>query len=131
MTHDKDILANRLTRICNAKPAISTPPPPPRQSRSRYRPQREAVFRLASVYTGKNTFVRCVVNEVSENGARFTLKAPQAFPETVIVKFDQNGARKRVRVVWQDDYETGVEYSDDQTRIDGICPPGAPVKAAH
>lgn len=127
-----DIIAKRLASICNAKPVVC-PPPRVRQQHSQLpeRAARENVFRLASVYIRKNTSVRCVVNNVSVSGARISLKIEQRLPEIVVIKFDQNGARKRARVVWQKKGEAGIAFINDQTKIDSICPRGAPVRAAR
>ena len=131
MTEHNDILARRIARIASAKPAACPPAPPRRKRPSNKRPMREPVFRLASIYTGKNAHVRCVVKDVSDAGARLSLQTPQALPETVVVKFDQNGSRRRMNVVWQSENDIGVKDSEDQTLIDTVCPPGAPAKSAR
>ena len=131
MTDDEDRMARRIAQICSAKP-VSTPLPlPPRCSQSRNRPERETVFYLASIYTREDTFIRCVVNDVSDTGACLTLKTFQALPHLVIVKLDHDGVRKRVRVVWQKGRIVGVAVSDNQVGINDICSPGAPAKAAR
>ena len=131
MTEANDKIAQRIVRICNAKPVKTPPPLPPRCSQTRDRAERESVFHLASIYTGQDTFVRCVISDVSDAGACLTLKSFQILPQFVVVKLDSDGIRKRVRVVWQKKKTVGVVVADDQTGVDAICPPGAPVRALH
>lgn len=131
MTEHNDALARRIARIASAKPAECPQMPARRKRPSNSRAMREPVFRLASIYTGKNAHVRCVVKDVSNSGARLSLQTPQALPETVVVKFDQDGTRRRMNVVWQSDNDIGVKNSDDQTLIDAVCPPGAPAKSGR
>lgn len=131
MIGNEDKIAQRIARICGAKPVSPPLALPPICSRSRERPLRGPVFHLASVYTGEDTCVRCVVNDVSDAGACLTLKTVHILPEKVIVKLDRDGVRKRVRVVWQDGKTIGVAISINQTGIDDICSAGAPIRAAR
>lgn len=131
MTNDEDKITRRIGRICSAKPATISQQTAQRSSSISERDARKSVFRLASIYIEKNICIRCIVNDVSDTGACLTLKTSQALPETVIVKFDHSGIRKRVRVVWQEEKVTGVAFSDSVHGIDEICAPGAPVKVAR
>lgn len=131
MMEDADILARRIARIASTKPAVCPPIPARRQKPSDIRAKREKVFRLASIYTGKNSFVRCVVKDISGNGACLTLQTAKALPASVVVKFDQDGVRRRMKVVWQSDNDIGVNDSEDQTLIDAVCPRAAPFKVAR
>ena len=131
MTLEKDKIAKRIARICSAEPVSPPPPLPPLCGPSRDRPKRESVFHLASIYAGGDTFNRCVVSDISDTGACLTLNSLQILPESVVVKLDMDGVRKRVSVIWQEEKTIGVAISDDQTGIDEICAPGAPIKVVR
>ena len=129
MEDRKDIVAGRIAGICNAKPVdIPVAPKKAPQNTQSDRPEREQVFRLGSVYTGRNARIRCVVNDVNEKGARLTLQAVHQMPESVVVKFDQTGSRIRADVIWQQEDVIGIEFSADQSDVDTVCPPGAILK---
>ncbi|MEM8936216.1 MAG: PilZ domain-containing protein [Pseudomonadota bacterium] len=69
---------------------------------------REAVFRPGKVYTSTSNFVRCVIQDVSANGARIRAEVAHDLPEIVIIKFDQTGIAKKARVVWQNECDAGL-----------------------
>ena len=53
----------------------------------------------------------CIIEDVSETGARVATSAPDQLPDEFILRLTKDGARRRLcRVVWRTEREAGVSF---------------------
>lgn len=119
---DQIRLAQRLAAISNAKPVICPPSKPRRKSQFPDRAQREAVFRLARIFTGKNASVRCIVYNISATGARITMEGAFALPPVVILKLDYNREIRKSQIIWQNKTDAGLKFIENKSDQNSDAP---------
>jgi PilZ domain-containing protein len=117
----REFVAKRLSAISNAKP-VMCPTAAAALRAHRERAPRKTVYRLASLFTSKMDSVRCVVVNLSADGARITMEDTYELPEFVMLRFDQSGVKKKARIAWRQDRDIGLSFikeeRDDET-LDG------------
>ena len=100
-------VAERLSAITKAKP-VTCPEATAALRKHQPRAPRTTVYRLGSLFLNKMDSERCVVVNLSADGAGITMEDIIDLPETVVLRFDQSGIRKTARVVWQQDRDAGL-----------------------
>lgn len=108
----KAFVARRLKAITNAKP-VALPPMAARSDR-RKDSARQSVFRLARLFTSRFDSVRCVVVDLSADGARVAMEGAYTLPEEVTLSFDQSCVKRKARIAWRHDRELGLEFIKDE-----------------
>jgi len=106
-------VGQRLAAITAAKPAQQANISPHNEQR---RIGRRSVYRLASVLTSTLESIRCVVIDLSADGAQITMEGAYTLPEVVTLRFDQSCVRKKARVAWIQGREAGlcfIKQSED------------------
>ena len=109
-------VAQRLAAITAANPA---PKPNTSSHNEQRRIGRRSVYRLASVFTSKLESIRCVVIDLSADGAQITMEDTYPLPKIVTLRFDQSCVRKIARVAWTQGREAGlcfIKQSGDDRR---------------
>jgi hypothetical protein len=78
----------------------------------RKKPRRHFHY-AARIFTDQKTpLIACMLNDVSEIGARVLLKEGQELPDRFVLLLTQNGnARRNCRVVWRSGDNIGVEFT--------------------
>ncbi|MEM9616331.1 MAG: PilZ domain-containing protein [Pseudomonadota bacterium] len=113
LSAEHDFVAKRLAAITNAKP-LACPPATTTNKAKRKRLTRHSVFRLARVFISKMDSIRCVVVNLSADGARITMEDAYALPDIVTLRFDQSGVRRKARVAWRQDRDIGLCFIKDE-----------------
>lgn len=118
MAEARAFVAKRLSAISNTKP-VTCPPEAAAIIGKHERAPRQSVYRLASLYISKIDCVRCVVVNLSADGARITMEGIFELPEFVVLRFDQSGVKRKARIAWRQDRDIGLtfikeERDDDQ-----------------
>lgn len=113
LSAEQDFVAKRLAAITNAKP-LACPPATTTNKARRERLTRHSVFRLARIFISKMDSIRCVVVNLSADGARITMEDAYALPDTVTLRFDQSGVRRKARVAWRQDRDIGLCFIKDE-----------------
>ncbi len=108
-----DFVAKRLSAITKAKP-VTCPEATAVLRQHSPRTPRTTVYRLASLFINKMDSERCIVVDLSADGARITMEDIIDLPETVILRFDQSGIRKTARVVWRQDRDAGLAFVQEE-----------------
>ncbi len=103
----EEFVAQRLSAITKAKP-VTCPEATAVLREHKPRAPRTTVYRLASLFINKMDSERCIVVNLSADGARITMEDVIDLPETVVLRFDQSGIRKNARVVWRQDRDAGL-----------------------
>lgn len=117
MAKKKDRIAERLAAISSAKPVvIDAPPETPRKKKRADRAERATVFRPGKIYIAKDKSIPCVVRDISDGGARIAMEAMFPLPPVVVLLVPQAGLKKKARVVWQNETESGLEFLADSRR---------------
>ena len=109
-----------------ATPASKTAPPAGRPREDARAEPREKVYRFARLILGKESFVKCVILDLSRGGARVQYETFGAgLPEFVTLEFDASGIARKARVQWERDHQVGLAFVDPSRRIFGtrIAPP--------
>lgn len=112
---NKDQVEDRLKTIADAKPVEYTT----RETKRAGKPEREErkdVFRSGKIYTAKNSFLPCVIRDLSEHGARVSMEAAYGLPEIIVLRIDQTGVVKKAKVIWREDNDIGLQFLEDLTR---------------
>ena len=103
----EDFVAQRLSAITKAKP-VTCPEATATLRQNKPRAPRTTVYRLATLFVNSMDSERCIVVNLSADGARITMEDVIDLPETVVLRFDQSGIRKNARVVWRQDRDAGL-----------------------
>ncbi len=98
-------VAQRLAAITAAKPALQSNTTPHSEQR---RIGRRSTYRLASVYVSRLESIRCVVIDLSADGARITMEHAYTLPEVVTLRFDQSCVRRKARITWRQGRDAGL-----------------------
>lgn len=105
----REFVSKRLAAITRAKPVQKT---------QVERAPRKSVYKLAKLFTSKIDSVRCVVVNLSADGARVTMEDAYDLPEIVVLRFEQTGVKKKARIAWRQDREIGLSFIKDEQRED-------------
>ena len=77
----------------------------------RKKPRRQFHYDARLQIDGSRSLVSCAVLDISEGGARLTLKLDEALPENFTLLLTRNGRTSRhCRTVWRDGPLLGVEF---------------------
>ena len=101
----REYVAKRLTEITSGQLAEPQKKAPAKEQR---RLGRRSVYRLASIFVSKLDSYRCVVIDLSGDGARITMETDYHLPEYVTLRFDQSCVRRRARIVWRHGRDAGL-----------------------
>lgn len=101
----REFVAQRLAAISATKPVLQSDTIPHNEQR---RIGRRSVYRLASVFTSKLESIRCVVIDLSADGARITMEDAYTLPEIVTLRFEQSCVRKKARIAWRQGRDAGL-----------------------
>lgn len=79
----------------------------------RKKPRRHFHYNARILTDKKGTMVSCSLSDISENGARITLKSDAALPERFVLLLNSTGeTRRQCRVVWRTGMTLGVAFPD-------------------
>lgn len=107
----KDRLSKRIAKM-NHTMAPSFSPGPSRSAKSKDRDgERAASYRIARLRLGAGEDLRCVIKNMSRNGAKIVLEGKIALPRTVILDIDAKEMSCAVR--WQNENEAGLKFNRD------------------
>ena len=101
----REFVAQRLAAISSSKPVVQPYSAPHKEQR---RISRRSVYRLANVLTSKLESIRCIVVDLSADGARITMEAAYPLPEIVTLRFEQSCVRRKARIAWRQGREAGL-----------------------
>lgn len=104
----KDRIGQRLAALASA-PQVKDAPPPAKKKRQREK-DRQKVFRFAHVETPTGGELKCIVRDLTDQGARLTFEGEAALPAEITLVIEQAGLRRAARVVWQIEKEAGVKF---------------------
>ncbi len=117
----REFVAKRLSTISNAKP-VTCPTATAALREHRERTHRKTSYLLASIFTSGIDGIRCVVVNLSADGARITMEDNYELPELISLRFEQSGVERRARIAWRQDLEIGLSFikddNDEETRND-------------
>jgi|GEM_PF-1540339 len=106
---EREAINHRLAGIVNAKP-LPVPPEFADKTECQRRTPRKSVFKLARIFVNKIDSVRCVVINLSADGARISIEGEFNMPPFVVLKFEESGIKKKARVAWQHNNEFGLSF---------------------
>ncbi len=106
---EREAVNRRLAGIINAKP-VTTPPEFTGAQENRRRQPRKTTFKLARIFVNKIDSIRCVVINLSADGARISIEGEFDMPQFVVLKFEETGIQKKARVAWQHENEFGLSF---------------------
>ena len=85
-------------------------PPELSDNQERRRAERKSVLKLARVYVNKIDYRRCVILNLSADGARIAFEEECELPTHIVLKFEQSGVKKLARIAWQHKNEFGLSF---------------------
>ncbi len=62
------------------------------------------------IFTDEGAERKCLVQDISANGAALSTPTDEALPDEFTLVIDGYAAPTRVRLAWQNKYESGVEF---------------------
>ena len=113
----QEFVAKRLAAISKAK-LVTCPKATAALTQHQVRAPRTTVYRLATLFLAKMDSERCVIVNLSADGARITMEGIFELPETVVLRFDQSGVRKKARIAWRQDRDIGLSFIKDEEPTD-------------
>jgi PilZ domain-containing protein len=106
---EREAVNRRLAGIINAKP-VATPPEFASAQENRRRQPRKTTFKLARIFVNKIDSIRCVIINLSADGARISIEGDFDMPQYVVLKFEETGIQKKARIAWQHENEFGLSF---------------------
>lgn len=73
---------------------------------------RSPLFRAATVRGSGGVMRQVALKNLSATGARVEFYAREPLPDDLLLIEPIRGLRRRARVVWQDDFTAGLEFTD-------------------
>ena len=102
------------TPLASASLALRPRPPtasaPPVSRRRQRAAERVSAYRFARLVLPDKSQVKCIVKDISVNGAKVIIEGNFEIPQRVTLKIDQTGQTKIAGVVWQDETEVGLAF---------------------
>ena len=68
------------------------------------------VFKFGKIAVDESDTLKCVVVDLSENGARLRLEKPIDLPEEFSLRIEDKASVVVARLVWQRENDVGVEF---------------------
>ena len=99
-------LTDRLEKVLNAEP-VNLPEQAPSVERELHR---HPVFRFGIVKTPSLEEVKCIVKDLSSNGAKLAFEGAISLPDKFTLAIEGYAAPTPARLVWHEDTEAGVEF---------------------
>ncbi len=106
---EREAVNRRLAGIINAKP-VAVPPEFAGEEKNRRSQPRKTVFKLARVFVNKIDSIRCVIVNLSADGARISIEGEFDMPQYVVLMFEETGIKKKARIAWQHENEFGLSF---------------------
>jgi PilZ domain len=106
---EREAVNRRLAGIINAKP-VATPPEFAGAQENRRREPRKTTFKLARIFVNKIDSIRCVIINLSADGARISIEGDFDMPQYIVLKFEETGIQKKARIAWQHENEFGLSF---------------------
>jgi PilZ domain len=106
---EREAVNRRLAGIINAKP-VATPPEFAGAQENRRRQPRKTTFKLARIFVNKIDSIRCVIINLSADGARISIEGDFDMPQYVVLKFEETGIKKKARIAWRHENEFGLSF---------------------
>ena len=100
----REFVSKRLAAITSAKPVKTQVERAPRKP----------VYKLAKLFISKIDSVRCVVVNLSADGAKVTLEGAYDLPDVVVLRFEQTGVKKKARIAWRQDRDIGLSFIKEE-----------------
>jgi hypothetical protein len=108
---DEDRMLRRLTALTTASAVRDAEiPAPKKQRRKQPGEDRRSIFRFATAEIGGGGEARCIVRDVSRNGARIAFEGEPSLPPVIVLRMDPTGERRHARVIWQREREAGLLF---------------------
>ena len=107
----EDRMTRRLSALATAKPAESGAMAKSMRKKKRGA-DRATTYRFGRVLNGNREEHPCILRDLSATGARVVFEGEPALSETVTLRVELTGERRRARVVWQKDREAGLSFED-------------------
>ncbi|VAW05030.1 hypothetical protein MNBD_ALPHA05-1105 [hydrothermal vent metagenome] len=104
---EREAVNRRLAGIINAKPVAT---PPEFAGEDKRRQPRKTTFKLARIFVNKIDSIRCVIINLSADGARISIEGDFDMPQYVVLKFEETGIQKKARIAWQHENEFGLSF---------------------
>jgi hypothetical protein len=104
----KDALANRIRRLGERKSQAPSHEATPAKSKGR--PQRQPLYKQATVHCDGGQKVIVAVKNLSATGARIESRERIVLSGEVVLTEVTLGLQRRARVVWQDEGMAGLEF---------------------
>ena len=98
---------SRLGAISSAKPIEFDRSMPTRKGRES---ERQTSYKIGVITLYDNDELRCVVQNVSQTGARLVLEGSITLPGEFLVEIQGFKATTRAKRVWQRDNKVGVQF---------------------
>ncbi|MFZ5618474.1 MAG: PilZ domain-containing protein [Pseudomonadota bacterium] len=103
-------LQERLARLA-APSRLSLPSPAQKSGRKDLRAgDRERVYKFATLTTGRQTSMDCIVLDITNSGARVSLQGAYRLPREARLRIPQLGFDRSVQIRWQNESEVGLSF---------------------
>ncbi len=106
---ERDAINRRLAAITQSRAPASTGDLPG-ENNTRRRSPRKNVVKLARIYLNKIDFIRCVVINLSADGARIQLEDDHDVPQFFELRFEESGIQKKAKIAWRHKNEFGLSF---------------------
>lgn len=105
----KDRMTSRISALATAKPVVAGAMAKSMRKKNRGA-DRKTTYRFGRVMNGSREEHPCILRDLSMTGARVVFESEPALQETVTLRIELTGERRRARVAWQKDREAGLEF---------------------
>lgn len=106
-----DRVTKRLSALATAKPV--EPGAMAKSMRKKTRSaDRKTTYRFGRVLNGNREEHPCILRDLSATGARVVFEGEPALSQTVTLRIELTGERRRARVVWQKEREAGLDFEN-------------------
>ncbi|NNE39340.1 MAG: PilZ domain-containing protein [Marinicaulis sp.] len=71
---------------------------------------RQTVYKFGLIFTDENLELRCIVRDLSPDGAKLTLDGADGLPQTFKLAIDGYSAPAQARLIWQEESDVGIAF---------------------
>lgn len=104
-------MSKRLSALATAKPAEAGAMAKSMRKKNRGA-DRKTTYRFGRVLSGNREEHPCILRDLSQTGARVVFEGEPALSQSVTLRIELTGERRRARVAWQKEREAGLSFED-------------------
>lgn len=104
-----DRMTKRLSALATAKPVEAGAMAKSMRKKTRGA-DRKTTYRFGRVLNGNREEHACILRDLSATGARVVFEGEPSLSQTVTLRIELTGERRRARVAWQKDREAGLDF---------------------